>query len=174
MYDNPPQSTEQVIHMEKYLRGEAPHIVEIADLSSVLGEEWQLRDSGVMGELLTRVYLGTYVATGEALAAAAGWGGDRYALWKDEQGRRLMVLLFSWDTAQDGKEFFQAYSDFVLGKGGGDWEPSLIEGNVRLWETDEFAVYLAAQEGATLVVIGPDRATVELVPPEIPGFSAEG
>ena len=173
VYENPPQSTEQVIHLEKYLRGEAPHIVELPDLSSVLGGAWQLRDSGVMGELLTRVYLGTFVATGEALAAAAGWGGDRYALWKDDQGRRLMVTLFSWDTAQDGIEFFQAYSDFARAKGGGDWEPAQIGENARLWEADELALYLAGHDGSTLVVIGPDRATVELVLREIPGFAAE-
>ena len=59
-YGNPPSSTEQVLHPEKYLAGEERHSVQLPDLASALGSPWALQDEGVLGELLTRIYLGTF------------------------------------------------------------------------------------------------------------------
>ena len=53
LYQHPPQSTEQVLHPEKYLEGEGPRTVSLPDLASALGDGWRQRDSGVLGELRT-------------------------------------------------------------------------------------------------------------------------
>jgi hypothetical protein len=63
----PPDSTEQVLHPEKYLRVEQPLPVS---LRVDLGPGWRRTASGTWGEWATRELVGE--------EAAAGWGGDRY------------------------------------------------------------------------------------------------
>ena len=172
-FNNPPRSTEQVLHPEKYLAGESPHVVELPDLASALGDGWQLRDSDVLGEMLTGVYLGTFLPKEEkADPAAKGWGGDRYALLRDEGGRLLIAMLFSWDTVADADEFFGAYLDFAHQKSEGLWELVIEDENFRLWTGENISlalVKISLSRGGTgtLVVIGPDRPRVETALTEI-------
>jgi hypothetical protein len=49
VYSNPPVSTEQLLHIEKYLAGEAPVEVSLPMLSTVLGPGWNEINGGVMG-----------------------------------------------------------------------------------------------------------------------------
>ena len=69
-YEKLPRSTEQILHPEKYLSWEAPHDVVLPDLASVLGNGWEQRDTGVLGELLTAIYLGTFLPEDLADSAA--------------------------------------------------------------------------------------------------------
>lgn len=174
VYQNPPQSTEQVLHIEKYLEGDSPRSVKVPDLSQALGNGWLERESGVLGELLTGVYLDTFLPEQKALATAEGWGGDQYSLWKHDSGSLLMTLNYSWDTVDDATEFFQAYLVLALIKGEGLWDLVRDEQNVRLWVGEDISVYLAIKGDSTLVIIGPDRATVESVTQEIPVFASDG
>ena len=165
---DPPRSTEQVIHPEKYLVREDPHPVVLPDLSGALGGDWRQRDAGVLGELLTGVHLAAFLDEVRANEAAAGWGGDRYALYGDGRGRLLMGTRFSWDTVADAQEFFDAYRDLVARKSGGAWVLTETGPNVRSWVGQDTSVHLAIEGDDTLVVIGPDRATVEAAVAAIP------
>ena len=173
-YERPPQSTEQVLHPEKYLKGEEPLVVELPDLASALGDGWRQRDSGVLGELLTRVYLAAFLTGDKAHAAAQGWGGDRYALLKDNQDRLAIAVRFSWDTVPDAIEFFQAYLDFAEEKSQGEWDLSQREGNARFWVGEDIAVHVALEDDDTILVIGPDKGTVETLVEEISSPAAGG
>ena len=164
-----PRSTEQIIHPEKYLAGEAPHLVELPDLVAALGGAWSQHDTGVLGELLTNVYLDTFLTDQVARDAAEGWGGDRYVLLKDDQAETLLALRFSWDTPADAAEFYQAYVDLVVEKSQGQWELAEAGQDLRLWVGDGISVYLSLEADKTLVVIGPDRTTVDIVVDEISG-----
>ena len=47
----------------------------------------------------------------ESKEAAAGWAGDRFALYETSKpGEVFIAQLTSWDTANDAKEFFDAYA----------------------------------------------------------------
>ena len=74
-YANPPRSTGQILHPEKYLLGEEPQIVNLPELAQALGDTWRQRDSGVLGEFLTSVYLGAFLTEDQAGSASQGWGG---------------------------------------------------------------------------------------------------
>ena len=50
VYANPPISTEQIYHPDKYLGGEAPVEVTLPDLPTALGPQWDEIFGGVMGE----------------------------------------------------------------------------------------------------------------------------
>jgi hypothetical protein len=98
-WSSPPESTEQVLHPEKYLAREAPRPVEVRHQP----QGATLVAEGVLGEALVRTLLGD--TAGEA--AAAGWGGDRYRVW-DAGGHTLLVWRSAWDREEDAREFRQA------------------------------------------------------------------
>jgi len=94
----PPQTTEQVLHPEKYTAKEKP--LEL-DLPSSDGPR-TLRE-GVLGEAGVRLLLFGAVDRQMGDRAAAGWGGDRYILWRDGARTCARVKLLM-DTVEDTDE----------------------------------------------------------------------
>lgn len=111
-YKSLPASTEQIMHPQKYLAGEAPVKIELADLTSALGRGWRQADTDVNGQFGYQVLLADFIPKPTARAAAAGWGGDRYALYENkETGALALAQYTAWDTALEAREFFDAYLD---------------------------------------------------------------
>ena len=178
-----PQSTEQILHPEKYFAHEAPVRVTLPDIapllngrgqsSAVRGQKSEVRDrrpevsrcagsadgrsprqgsprgvldssafayssrmthhSSLRSSLLTahRPLLtggwrriaydvqgewGFYLildqflkSPAESRRAAAGWGGDRFAVYEGPKGETCFISLSVWDTENDAREFFDAY-----------------------------------------------------------------
>jgi hypothetical protein len=107
-----PQSTEQIIHAEKYFAYEAPQKLTLPDLKAVLGPTWKRIDSDVNGEWGFYLILDEFLndAT-DSQRAAAGWGGDRFAIYETGKADEVFVAqLTAWDTAVDATEFFEAYA----------------------------------------------------------------
>jgi hypothetical protein len=57
LFVDPPQSTAQILHPERYLRGQAPERVALGDPESALGAGWHEVQRGVLGELYHRLIL---------------------------------------------------------------------------------------------------------------------
>ena len=171
---DPPASSEHIMHPEKYLSGELPHLVELPDLASGLGESWRVSDEGVMGELLVTIYLATFVGARNALVAGEGWGGDRFTLLKDDADRSLMAIRSSWDTEADALEFFQTYIALVEGGAHGLLEATQTEEGRRVWSGDDRTINLSLAGDVTLVVMGPDSATVEAAVAAVDAAAAGG
>jgi hypothetical protein len=119
-FKDPPQSSEQIIHSEKYwdpARRDAPKIVNLPDLASALGPGWKQVATGTLGELTLAVLAGLgpvdLASTKSAEPqnwtnrAATGWGGDTYQHYVNGQ-RGLTVLVAVWDTQEDAAEFTTA------------------------------------------------------------------
>jgi hypothetical protein len=114
-WGTPPQSTEQILHPEKFFAGEAPRRVALP----YAPPGGRLLTEGVMGEMLARTLLGspdespapgwTGPGSTEVETAAAGWAGDAFRAW-DLGGRTLLVWRSEWDRPQDAREFEQALS----------------------------------------------------------------
>jgi hypothetical protein len=144
-WSRPPESSEQVLHPEKFFAREAPRPVDIgyAPPGATLVNE------GVLGELLTRTLLGE-----GSDAAAAGWGGDRFRVW-DVGGRSLLVWRSVWDGPADLAEFKQA----LLGRLAAERTPAGERGPFRLFANAPWR--FAAGEvagGVVLVSSDDDRA----------------
>ena len=99
-----PESTEQILHPEKWIEAEPPLPVRV-DVE--LGDEWRRVARGTWGEWQTRELL---ESNGDA--AAAGWGGDRYELWQRGtcaaapcRDSDVLVMKWRWDTPEDAREF---------------------------------------------------------------------
>ena len=89
-----PSSTEQILHPEAYLEADEPKPVRIR--AALPG--WKRAHAGTWGELQTRELLGG------SSRAAAGWGGDRYELWRRGDDAAL-IMRWRWDTPRDEAEF---------------------------------------------------------------------
>ena len=106
-----PQSTEQIMHPDKYFAYEAPLKMTLPELNPQLGPTWKHIDSDVNGEWGCYLLLAEYLNdSDEAKQAAAGWGGDEFALYEGAKPSDLFVAqITAWDTPQDAREFFDAY-----------------------------------------------------------------
>ena len=72
-----------------------------------------------------------------ARTAAAGWGGDRYALYENKvTGALLLTQYTTWDTEIDAKEFFDAYSERTLKRYKLD-KPLTVGAQSRVYDTNE-------------------------------------
>lgn len=162
----PPATTEQVIHPEKYIRDERALDVEVE--SRLLSDSgWRRVDRGVLGELTTAQVLAVGAPQAEANAAAAGWGGDAYGLWRRGASPRgcehpcrrelVFVLDWAWDTPEEVGEFASAAATYVeRGLDG----TSLGKGR---WKVDDGAVALRAGPSETALVFAPSAALAAAV-----------
>jgi hypothetical protein len=92
-----PVSTEQVLHPDRYQRGDVP-----VELRFTSGPEPAYED--LLGELEARV-LEAELAGGSAESAVAfGWGGDRYRLYRTPEGPAL-VWFAVWDDPRSADRF---------------------------------------------------------------------
>ncbi len=111
-YYDPPLSTEQILHPEKYMGPDRddPVAIVLPDVESLLGDGWEHVTGNCLGELQLRVLLGR-VPGGRA--AAAGWGGDRYEVYLSEEGQPALIWYTVWDSELDAEEFLAAYQNYV-------------------------------------------------------------
>ncbi len=134
VFADPPKSTEQVLHVEKYLDGELPIEVDIPD--DAIGDEWTVQAENVLGEFFLRTWLEAIGSeSASAATAAAGWGGDAYAVFENDSGETALAVSIAWDSSTDAREFitelsqtFAASPDYKSRGNGLDGVPESWEG----------------------------------------------
>jgi len=155
LFENIPQSSEQVLHPEKCLGADRdePVVLELPDLSEQVGAK--LIAKNTLGELNLRTMF-QELTNDPKVKACAGWDGDRiHAYASGEQEWASIVWLTTWDSEQDAKEFAAAL-DELKAKG----PPPLASADVSVHGKDVLivgnvdeekleAVKAAALEGAT-------------------------
>jgi hypothetical protein len=96
-----PQSTEQVLHPERYLRNDRPISVEFTESKEdVIHED-------TMGELELQIWSTQMRGGGEVLTdLPLGWGGDRFRVYQTDLGPAL-VLYAVWDDSSSARRFTQ-------------------------------------------------------------------
>ena len=161
-----PQSTEQVLHADKYFAHEAPIKVSVPDIAKALGKGWRRIDYDVNGEWNCYQLLAEYLpSTEEAERAAAGWGGDRYAVYEQAQtGRVFIAQATAWDTEQDAREFFDAYARRTMRRYKGavlDVGLSKQDLMLSVWQTSDGLVAMQLQGTRVVILEGlPEKANV--------------
>ncbi len=99
------------MHPGKWVRFEPPLPVRTG-AGAALGPGWERAAAGTLGEFQTRELLARAGGGGSA-QAAAGWGGDRYELWRRGGAdcpapcRRdaALTVRWRWDSPRDAREF---------------------------------------------------------------------
>lgn len=104
-FASPPASTEQILHPEKYVEGEAPVEVALPGIVEGLGSGWSTFDTNTMGEFQISILLNEGdVSERQAREAAAGWGGDSYTV-VGTNDQDVILWNSEWDTEEDAAEF---------------------------------------------------------------------
>jgi hypothetical protein len=103
-----PQTTEQLMHVDKFLERERAVSVRVTKQVGDL----KLLSSETFGELDVRSMLDAFQVGGAAVAAA-GWGGGRVALYRSSPGDTTALLLLRWDSHDDALEWHEAFSRYA-------------------------------------------------------------
>lgn len=105
-YKNPPNTTEQIIHPEKYFANETNQQITSPTLAE---NDWALVRTDSYGEYFIQVMLGNWLSQQDAKAAATGWGGDKLAYY-ERSNDYLFTWRIGWDSQYDACEFFVAFN----------------------------------------------------------------
>jgi hypothetical protein len=138
-FKDPPASTEQIIHPEKYPT-DRPVTVNVPDYGPKLGTVWKDLEFEDVGEAWFRLMLELRLPTDGAETAAAGWDGAQYRAWTDDQGHTAVVMDTVWDTDRDASEFAQAMDN---------------------WLGDQVGTVLPASGLRVRILFASDRATLD-------------
>jgi hypothetical protein len=151
---DPPQSTEQIYHPQRYLAGEAPIDVSLPDVSEIIGDGLRLVYNSAAGEFYLRQHLMTKLRPPRAAAAASGWGGDRLRIYKDSvTGELLWIWHLVWDGAADASEFAGAYRRFL------DLRYERLASRQGCWSQETTHCFARINEIETRISMAPDAAT---------------
>ncbi|MCA1567357.1 MAG: hypothetical protein LC803_17235 [Acidobacteria bacterium] len=168
-FKNLPQSTEQILHAEKYFARDAPVKINLPDIAGLLGKGWARLDYDVNGEWSYFQILDEYLrAEKESREAVAGWGGDRFALYENRAKRQvLLAQLTAWDTEQDAAEFFNAYLKrterrYKDAAAVADTRASVPVETRRVWRTTGEGLIVMERQGARVCILEgvPEKADV--------------
>lgn len=112
-YEDPPQTTEQIMHPEKYIEGEWYAEVDPPPLNT---SGWISAKTDRLGEHFILVMLETHLSTGESAEAAEGWNGDNFTYY--EKGNDYMFTWrILWDTEEDADQFSGTFADMMRAVG---------------------------------------------------------
>jgi len=109
MYKDPPTSTAQVLHPEKYLEGWKP---VKPDLPSPPGEGWRLLLRDTLGEYFVRQLVRAHLDSATANRSAEGWLGDRIEIY-ERNGLYLIRWKIVWEDEGELNEFLNAFEQVL-------------------------------------------------------------
>ncbi len=150
----PPTTTEQILHVEKWLAHEPPVTVG-APTAQALGAGWKRDDEDTFGELGFALAFEEWLERDDARTAAAGWGGDRSAVYT--RGDEIAIAVHArYDAAGFAQRALQKLGPGLEKKLG---KPSLATSDAVCFERPELGPLLVARKNAEFVLAtGPARA----------------
>lgn len=110
-FQAPPTTSEQLLHPDRFLAGEAAKAV------AEPAADAEVFDRGSLGELGILLLLQDVVDERQVVTAAEGWGGDRYVAWDAGGGRTCVRVAFVMDTDRDADELLTALRRWVADVG---------------------------------------------------------
>jgi len=162
-----PASTEQVMHESKFFGGvrDAPTPVKLPDIPGTIY-------SNDLGEFGVRLFLYQHLHDSNAIRAASGWDGDRYAIYR-APGGVAVAWATVWDTPLDAAEFVTATVDAMQvryhGTAKSEGDARVVTGQGRVVrlvqrEIDGRDVVLFTDVPAAAASTAPDIGRVRLGP----------
>lgn len=123
---DPPESSEQLLERDKYLRDEQPIEVTLPDFEL---EGYELWFDAPAGQRDIEYMLVDGIPSDVALRAARGWGGDRNRVYNRGAEEAVYVLSYVGDTKQDAEELEEGFELFI--------DALVPDGSFTLVERDE-------------------------------------
>ncbi|MCL6480651.1 MAG: hypothetical protein K6U02_02890 [Firmicutes bacterium] len=163
VFANPPMSSQQILHPERYFSGYVPEPVPLPKLTQQLPEGWNVLDENVLGEFGLLSLLKQHLGEQTARQLAPAWDGDRYAI-AEHAVTRQVLLVFRLRLAGEGaKDFFPQYAE-LLRRRYASRQNEQRSANFLSFDTGEAGgVFLYCTANECLSVEGADRATFDRI-----------
>jgi len=163
VFENPPVSTQQVIHPELYLSGVAPKKVTLPDFTPLLPRGWNKLDENVVGEFALRGLLKQFLGEARAARLSPSWAGDRYTIFEHRKSKQLLLVFrLRLASEADAARFFGSYSEALELKY--DKRRDLFRRpNFFSFESEEGGVFLRCVADQCLSVEGASREVFERI-----------
>jgi hypothetical protein len=155
-FDSMPVSTEQILHAASYFENrDAPTRVTLPELSGGAKPVY----SNNLGEFETRLFLFQHLQDqNAAIRGAAGWDGDRFALFETKGGDGI-AWVTAWDSKIDAGEFFDLMDTLIL-KRYRNAKPKGASAEARTYDVNGRTIQVTASEaGGRPVVLYVDVPT---------------
>jgi len=164
-YQNPPLSSEQILHPERYPK-DPPVALVSPSASDALNSGWEKTVHDALGEWATRMVLYEHLPIDQASLAAEGWGGDLlFYFYNEEDGVDALVLITQWDTIRDTHEFSAAFRDYGLSRFG---DPEISSSTSTQWIYKDGISFFERVSNQTRWILAPDQQTLEILQKAIP------
>jgi hypothetical protein len=152
-YSNAPDSTEQILHPDRFLTRDEPTVIKLARLETILGNGWKRRLFDVNGEFGYFLILSEYIDKETARRAADGWDGDQLVLYENvKDGALLLAHRSTWDAANEAQEFTGAYMERIKRRYAEVEELRAKPGLAAVWTTSEGLAYVERRAKDVLVI----------------------
>lgn len=170
---NPPVTTEQILHPERYPQ-DLPIEITLDAFTSSLGAGWEEIERNTLGEWYTYLMLAKPLSSAwalqedEALVAAEGWGGDQYLVYHQvENDEDVLISVSEWDTQTDADEYWQAFTRYALKRWGSTSQKTSTE---MVWELASETVIISRQADQVLWIIAPNPKLAQELSNQFPLF----
>lgn len=141
LYHDPPRSTAQILHPEKYLKGWRPIQVNPPPHP---GDEWKLLFQDTMGEFFIRQVLRSHLDSLLANRSAEGWQGDVLQLYK--RGGYMLRWKILWENEDEAVEFANAFMKLLENVGAGRIDE-------RVWISGQRIIEIQIEDQVTLITV---------------------
>jgi hypothetical protein len=168
-FRDPPRSTEQILHPEKYLEREEPTEIRLPDLAAALGSDWKQLRSDVLGELDFRILLQQFSTLERAARGAEGWAGDRFALLESPNGTNALVIDSLWDSNDEAGEFFNHYVETVNRRYGRRASRTQDAPSSITWSTPNGALTIQNWGARVAIIMAPDARVLQALTAALTG-----
>jgi len=153
VFQDPPVSTQQIIHPDLYLKNVQPKTVTLPEWKGVVPSEWKMLEENVMGEFGLQEVVKQFLGRDRADALSPSWAGDRYAVFEDSTDKETpLVFRITLDKAADTDRFFAQYGELLQTKYGA---------SANLYRQRDFLQFQTSTGGVFLRCVNTECLTVE-------------
>ena len=163
VFENPPVSTQQILHPDLYLNGTKPVAATLPTWKGVVPENWKLLEENTMGEFGVGEVLKQFRKENSEDPLSTAWKGDRYAVFEDAKSKTTpLVFRLVLDSPEDAARFFGQYSEALELKHSGRTN-LLRRPNYFQFQTDSGGVFLRCVANTCLTVENATRETYDKI-----------
>ena len=163
VFENPPASTQQILHPDLYLNGTKPVAVTLPTWKGVVPDNWKLLEENTMGEFGVGEILKQFRKDNSEDPLTTAWKGDRYAVFEDAKSKTTpLVFRLVLDSPEDAARFFGQYSEALELKHSGRTN-LLRRPNYFQFQTDSGGVFLRCVANTCLTVENATRETYDKI-----------
>ncbi|HEV2401243.1 MAG TPA: hypothetical protein VGS27_30190 [Candidatus Sulfotelmatobacter sp.] len=121
-FARPPRNSHEVLQPEAYINAEKLPATLVPDLKQLIGEEYEVFDSGGIGQLDVRAYLKQYGERRNADEVSSAWQGGAYAAYRRKKAGTeatpttsdlATIYVSRWKTSQAAARFARFYASTV-------------------------------------------------------------